>query len=153
MHWWFDCSSWLDLIGLALIHFPSIYLFLSWYFIHLTYIVFCSYWFKFRVQYFSHIILVYSISSSILFISSLSSLIYSSWILSFSPIYSNWMYSDPWFMRLSAHIAFYTQGYGVLIIGYLSLVSFHFFHPITLAYVTSRVLRPPWGHGIIHCVW
>ena len=36
----------------------------------------------------------------------------------------------------------------VLIIGYLSLVSFHFYHPITLAYVTSRVLRPPWGHGI-----
>ena len=31
----------------------------------------------------------------------------------------------------------------ILIIGYLSLVSFHFFHPITLAYVTSRVLRPP----------
>ena len=22
------------------------------------------------------------------------------------------------------------------------------YHPITLAYVTSRVLRPPWGHGI-----
>ena len=36
----------------------------------------------------------------------------------------------------------------VLIIGYLSLVFFHFYHPITLAYVTSRVLRPPWGHGI-----
>ena len=36
----------------------------------------------------------------------------------------------------------------VLIIGYLSLVSLRFYHPITLAYVTSRVLRPPWGHGI-----
>ena len=36
----------------------------------------------------------------------------------------------------------------VLIIGYLGLVSLHFYHPITLAYVTSRVLRPPWGHGI-----
>ena len=36
----------------------------------------------------------------------------------------------------------------VLIIGYLSLVFFRFYHPITLAYVTSRVLRPPWGHGI-----
>ena len=35
-----------------------------------------------------------------------------------------------------------------LIIGYLSLVFFRFYHPITLAYVTSRVLRPPWGHGI-----
>ena len=36
----------------------------------------------------------------------------------------------------------------VLIIGYLGLVSLHFYHPITPAYVTSRVLRPPWGHGI-----
>ncbi|RVW62786.1 Transposon Tf2-2 polyprotein [Vitis vinifera] len=29
----------------------------------------------------------------------------------------------------------------------LSLVFFRFYHPITLAYVTSRVLRPPSGHG------
>ena len=36
----------------------------------------------------------------------------------------------------------------VLIIGYLGLVFLHFYHPITPAYVTSRVLRPPWGHGI-----
>ena len=36
----------------------------------------------------------------------------------------------------------------VLIIGYLGLVSLLFYYPITLAYVTSRVLRPPWGHGI-----
>ena len=35
-----------------------------------------------------------------------------------------------------------------LISGYLGLVSFHFYYPITLAYVTSRVLRPPWGRGI-----
>ena len=40
-----------------------------------------------------------------------------------------------------------------LIIGYLSLVSLHFFHPITLAYVTSRVLRPPWGHEIKCYLW
>ena len=36
----------------------------------------------------------------------------------------------------------------VLIIGYLTLVSLHFYYLITLAYVMSRVLRPPWGHGI-----
>ena len=36
----------------------------------------------------------------------------------------------------------------VLIIEYLGLVSFHFYFPITLAYFTSRVLRPLWGHGI-----
>ena len=28
-----------------------------------------------------------------------------------------------------------------------------FLHLITLAYVTSRILRPPWGHDITHCVW
>ena len=78
MHWWFDCSSWLDLIGLALIHFPSIYLFLSWYFIRFAYIVLCSYQFTFHVQYFPHIILIHPISSLIFFISSLLSLIYSS---------------------------------------------------------------------------
>ena len=44
------------------------------------------------------------------------------------------------------------EGMG-LIIGYLSLVSLHFFHPITLAYVTSRVLRPPWGHEIRCYLW
>ena len=36
----------------------------------------------------------------------------------------------------------------VLIIEYLSLVSLHFFHPITLVYVTSCFLRLPWDHEI-----
>ena len=36
----------------------------------------------------------------------------------------------------------------VLIIGCLDLVSLHFCYPITLAYITSCVLRPPWGHEI-----
>ncbi|RVW80970.1 hypothetical protein CK203_054661 [Vitis vinifera] len=36
----------------------------------------------------------------------------------------------------------------VSIIGYLSLVFLHFYHPVTLAYITSRVLRPPRGYGI-----
>ena len=43
---------------------------------------------------------------------------------------------------------FIHEGMGFFIIGYLSLFSLHFYYPITLAYVTSRVLRPPWGHGI-----
>ena len=117
IHWWFNCSSWLDLSGLTLIHFPSIYLFLSWYFIRFAYIVLCSYQFTFRVRYFPHIIFIHLISSSILFLYSLSSLMYSSWILSSSSIYSYWTSSDPWFRRLSAHIAFYTRGYGVLLLG------------------------------------
>ena len=113
INWWFDRSLWHDLIGLMLIHFPSIYLFFSWYFIPLGYIVLCTYRFIFHVWYFSHIILLHPISNSILFLSSLSSLIYSFWILSSSLIYSYWTSSDSWFVRLSAHIAFYTRGYGV----------------------------------------
>ena len=52
--------------------------------------------------------------------------------------------------RSIAHDFLYmlTWGHGFLIIGYLDLVSLHFYHPITLAYVRSRFLRPPWGHGI-----
>ena len=61
------------------------------------------------------------------------------------------------FRSMAHEIFFYAlhlihEGMG-LIIGYLSLVSFHFFHPITLAYVTSRVLRPPWGHEIRCYLW
>ena len=88
IHWWFDCLSWLDLSRSVLIHFPFIYLFFSWYLIHLAYIDLHSYRFTFYIQYFPHIILVHPISNLILFLSSLSSLIYSSWILSPSPIYS-----------------------------------------------------------------
>ena len=117
IHWWFDCLSWLDLSRSVLIHFPSIYLFLSWHFIRLAYIVLCSYRFALCVRYFPHIILIHPISSSIFFIFSLSSLIYSSWILSSSPIYSYWTSSYPWFMILSTHIAFYTWGYEVLSLG------------------------------------
>ena len=50
---------------------------------------------------------------------------------------------SPWLKRFSIHVAFYTWGHEFLIIGYLGLVSFLFYYPITLAYVTSRVLRPP----------
>ena len=127
IRWWFDYSPWLDLSGLVFIHFSSIYLFLSWYRICLAYIVLCSYQFTFHVQYFPHIILIHPINSLIFFISSHSSLIYSSWILSSSLIYSYWTSLGPWFMRLSVHIAFYTRGYGVLSLGLLSLVSIHFF--------------------------
>ena len=118
---------WLDLSGLVIIHFLSIYLFLSWYFIDLAYIVLCSYRFIFRVRYFPHIILMHPINNSIFFIYSISSLIHSSWILSSSLIYSYWTSLDPWFAWLSTHIAFYTRGYEILSLGLLSLVSIHFF--------------------------
>ena len=128
---------------LMLIHFPLIYLFFSWYLICLVYIALCMYQFTFHVRYFPHIILIHPTNSLIFFLSFLSS----------SPIYSYWTSLDPWFMRFSTHIAFYTWGYGFLSLGILSLVSFHFFHPITLAYISSHILRPPWVYDITHCVW
>ena len=61
-------------------------------------------------------------------------------------------------LRSMAHEIFYTccilyMRAWVLIIGYLGLVFFHFYHLITLAYVTSYVLRPPWGNGIRYRLW
>ena len=57
-----------------------------------------------------------------------------------------------------AHELFYTcyilyMRAWVLIIGYLSLVSFHFYFLISLAYVTSCVLRSHWGHEIRCRLW
>ena len=56
-------------------------------------------------------------------------------------------------LRSMDHRIFYTccisyMRAWVMFIGYLGLVSLHFYYLITLAYVTSCVLRPPWGHGI-----
>ena len=45
------------------------------------------------------------------------------------------------------------RGMWIISLRSLSLVSFHFFLLITLAYVTSRVLRPPWVHDFTHCTW
>ena len=64
--------------------------------------------------------------------------------------YSHWSPLSPGLTRFSVHVAFHTWGHGFFIIRYLGLVSLHFYHPITLAYVTSRVFRPPWGH-VIRC--
>ena len=69
-------------------------------------------------------------------------------IISLLILYSHWAPSGPWFTSFSIHVAFYTWGHGFFIIGYLGLVSLHFYYLITLAYVTSRVLRPLWGYGI-----
>ena len=46
-------------------------------------------------------------------------------------------------MMFSMHCISCMRGMGIISLGSLSLVSFRFFHPITLAYVTSHVLRPP----------
>ena len=54
-----------------------------------------------------------------------------------------WGSLGPQLMMFSTHCISFMRGMGIISLGSLSLVSFHFFHLITLAYVTSRVLRPP----------
>ena len=49
----------------------------------------------------------------------------------------------PGLMTFSMHCISCMRGMGIISLGYLCLVSFRFFHLITLAYVTSYVLRPP----------
>ena len=62
-----------------------------------------------------------------------------------------WLPLGPWLMRsfYALHIVHESM---VLNLGYLGLVSLHFYYPITLAYITSHVLRPPWGHEIRCCL-
>ena len=53
-------------------------------------------------------------------------------------------------LKSMVHGIFYTYAFlymrvWVWIIEYLNLVSLHFYYLITLAYVLSLVLRPPWG--------
>ena len=64
-----------------------------------------------------------------------------------------WGPLGPGLMTFSTHCISCMRGMGIISLGSLSLVSFHFFHHITLAYVTSRVWRPPWGRDFTHCAW
>ena len=63
-----------------------------------------------------------------------------------------WGPLGPGLMKFSTHCISCTRGMGIISLGSLSLVSFHFFHLITLAYVTSRVWRPSWGHYFTLCL-
>ena len=54
-----------------------------------------------------------------------------------------WGPLGPGLMTFSTHCVSCRRGMGIISLGSLSLVSFCFFHHITLAYVTSRVLRLP----------
>ena len=57
--------------------------------------------------------------------------------------FSMWKSLGPQLMMFSTHCVSCMKGIGIISLGSLILVSFHFFHPITSAYVTSCVLRPP----------
>ena len=63
-----------------------------------------------------------------------------------------WGPLDSGLMTFSMHCISCTRGMRIISLGSLSLVSFHFFHPITLAYITSCVWRPPWGHYFTSCL-
>ena len=137
------CLIWVDhcsfLYYLLHHHFP----FCSWFVILISPLAF---FFPYHtlllpVWHSTYIVLTYPAIRSFFFITSLSM------------SHSCWAHSSPWLTSFSIHVAFHIWGHGFLIIGYLSLVSFHFYYPITLAYVTSRVLRPPWGHGIRCRLW
>ena len=47
----------------------------------------------------------------------------------------------------------YARGMGIILLTLLRLVSLYFFYPITLAYVISWAMRPPWGLDIEHDAW
>ena len=131
IHYWCDfapCLTWVDHHFSSYIHCFTIILVIH--LIRFT-LLFFSYTNIFQVWYFPCIILVYLIISLICFIVSLLIL------------YSHWASSSPWHTSFSIHIAFYTWGQEFFIIGYFGLVSLHFYYLITLAYITSRVLRPP----------
>ena len=64
-----------------------------------------------------------------------------------------WGSLGPWLMMFYTRCISCMRGMSIISLGLLSLVSFHFFHPKTLAYVMSRVLKPPWDHDFTHCAW
>ena len=89
-----------------------------------------------QVRYFLHIIITHLIISSVCFICFLIDIMFT---------------VDT--CRSMAHGIFYTccilyTRAGVSVHWVFEPSSLHFHHPITLAYVTSHVLRPPWGHEI-----
>ena len=63
-----------------------------------------------------------------------------------------WGPLGPGLMTFSTHCISCMRDMWIISLGSLSLVSFYFFHPITLAYVMSCVWRPSWGHYFTLCL-
>ena len=144
IRYWCDftsCLIWVDHHLSSYIHCLAVIFIVACVSPHPLHVLFSLYSNPSRVRYSLRIIITHIIISSFCFICLLIDIIFTLGIL-----------------RSMAHDIFYTccslyTRAWVLIIGYLGLVSLHFYHPITLAFVTSWVLRPPWGHDITHCVW
>ena len=139
IHYWCDftsCLTWVDHRLSSHIHCLAVIFIVACDSSHSLHILFSPYSNPSQVQYSLRIIITHITISSLCFICLLIDIKFTLGIL-----------------RSMAHGVRYTccisyMRAWVLIIGYLGLVSLHFYHPITLAYVTSRVLRPPWGHEI-----
>ena len=137
-HWWYDFSL-LYKYGLIIIHSNfSLSSFVSHHFfpnLHSTFYPFLTYWYTFFIRYLLHIIHMFH-----WWFDYLSFLLFYYW-------HFLWLPLGPWLVRFFYALYLVHEDMG-WIIWYLSLVSLHFFHFITLTYVTSHVLRPPWGHEI-----
>ena len=135
IHYWCDftpCLIWVDHHLFSHIHcFAVVFFIVACDSSHSLHVLFSSYSNPSRVWYSLCIIIPHITISSFCFICLLIDIIFTLGILRSR------------LMGFTIHVAFHIWGHGFLIIGYLSLVSFHFYYPITLAYVTSCVLRPP----------
>ena len=144
IHYWCDftsCLIWVDHHISSHIHCFAVVFIVACDSSHSLHILFSSYSDPSRVRYLLRIIIIHIIISSSCFTCLIIDIIFKLDTL-----------------RSMAHVIFYTccilyMRARVLIIGYLGLISFHFYYPITLVYVTSRVLRPSWGHGIRCRLW
>ena len=144
IHYWCDFTSCLISVDhhfSSYIHCSAVIFIVACVSPHSLHVLFSSYSNPSRVRYSLRIIITHIIISSFCFICLLIDIIFTLGIL-----------------RSMAHEIHYIccilyMRAWVLIIGYLGLVFLHFYHPITLAFVTSWVLRPPWGHDITPCVW
>ena len=124
---------------LTITHF--FYLFVSFYFCSITLFHFTSSDFFF-------------FSSYLMFDCSSTSTLYSCLFDVSIPLslFFAWGSLGPRLMTFSMHCISYMRGIRIISLRSLSLVSFRFFHHMTLAYVTSCVLRPPWGPDFILCL-
>ena len=101
-----------------------------------------------------HLIWLFFFSSCLIFDLGLAATLYSCLFDMSIPLSSFFMWGSlgPRLMMFSMHCISCMRGIGIMSLGSLSLVFYRFFHPKTLAYVMSCVLRPPWGHDFTLCL-
>ena len=67
-------------------------------------------------------------------------------------LFDLFIYLDTWLSHLTHMVLWYltlrTQGFGTIYLEIWAFVSHRFIHILPLAYITVRVVRPPWGHEV-----